>query len=78
MRLREFLIVYDYGTGGVWGLALASNPAKIREHFPQLRIVAERPIWMDDGRFQKLREASSFVVGEPATYPEWLRALNSR
>jgi hypothetical protein len=72
---REFLVMYDYSTGAVWGLAHAADEAQIRRYFPQLEIVDERPAWMDAQRFEKLRAVSEFTVSDPDTYPEWLTAL---
>ena len=72
---QEFLVLYDYSTGGVWGIAHAADEAEIRRYFPQLTIVDERPAWMDDQRLEKIRRVSEFTVSDSSTYPEWLRAL---
>jgi hypothetical protein len=33
---REYLVLYDYGMGGVWAYLTAENEDQIRERFPQL------------------------------------------
>jgi hypothetical protein len=71
----EFLVVYDYGTGGVWGLALARDRLEIEQQLPQLRVVETRPAWMDDVQLENIAATSRFSVGDPNTYPEWLRTL---
>jgi hypothetical protein len=42
---REYLVLYDYGMGGVWAYLTAESEHQIRERFPQLRVVTETPSW---------------------------------
>jgi hypothetical protein len=35
----------------------------------------DRPEWMDDQEEAKIRSEDSFVVADPTTYPNWLRAI---
>jgi hypothetical protein len=72
---REFLVVYDYGMGGVWAFATARSEAEIEEVFPELTIIGERPEWMTPEEEQNIRAVSSFVVSGPMTYPEWVRMM---
>ena len=72
---KQYLVVYDYSTGGIWGLARADNASEIERLFPQLTVVSKRPAWMNEERINKLRANSSFVIDDPSTYPEWLRTL---
>lgn len=72
---REFLVVYDYGMGGVWAFASAGSEAEIKDMFPELTIVADIPGWMTPEEEQRIRMDSSLVVSDPATYPEWLRTM---
>ena len=74
MSEREFLVVYDYGMGGVWGLARAQSEGEILRAFPELKVVHEAPDWMTRERERKLR-SESFAVAEPSTFPDWLRIL---
>ncbi|HKO20677.1 MAG TPA: hypothetical protein VJU82_17515 [Acidobacteriaceae bacterium] len=75
MSEREFLVVYDYGTGGVWGFARAASETEILETFPELTVVYETPAWMTQEEERNIRSVSSFAIGEPSSYPEWLRVL---
>jgi hypothetical protein len=52
---KEFLVVYDYGTGGAWAYLLADSAAQIHDRFPELRVVGERPDWLTDEEVQHLR-----------------------
>jgi hypothetical protein len=35
----EFVVIDDYGTGGVWGMIAAESAAAITSRYPQLRVV---------------------------------------
>ena len=72
---REFLVVYDYGMGGVWGFARAQSEAEICRTFPELSIVHGNPAWMTQEQERRVRSVSSFKVAEPSSYPEWLQTL---
>jgi hypothetical protein len=75
MSEREFWVVYDYGMGGVWGVARARSEADVLQSFPELEVVSETPVWMTEEFERKVRSVSSFAVSQPATYPDWLHAL---
>jgi|GEM_PF-861707 hypothetical protein len=73
--MKEFWVVYDYGMGGGWALARAESQSEIARTFPELKVVDEKPEWMTQEIERKLRTESSFAVGDPRTYPKWLRDL---
>lgn len=54
---REFLIGYDYGAGGLWGIMAATGREEILEVYPELYVVeiTEAPSWMDVERLDDLR-----------------------
>ncbi len=47
-----FLVCYDYGMGGLWGVVMAPNEEAIKTVYPELDVVHGRPTWMTDERFQ--------------------------
>jgi hypothetical protein len=51
----RYLVMYDYGQGGVWGYVRADSAAQITEQFPELAVISERPAWMDDDSEAKLK-----------------------
>ncbi len=53
---REFLVVYDYGMGGLWGVIRARSPREIKALYPELVIVEAPPAWMTSEEFQRLRD----------------------
>jgi hypothetical protein len=65
MSRREFLVAYDYGMGGLWAIVVAESAEEISVKYPELVIVAERPKWMDDSRYAKLR-AEPLTLDSPA------------
>jgi hypothetical protein len=72
---REFLVVYDYGMGGVWGFARAQSETEILQTLPELMVIHDRPAWMTQEQERNVRAVSSFTVGDGSSYPEWLQAL---
>lgn len=77
MRIEkhEFLVTYDYGTGGLWAVLQAICAIDITSKYPQLTVVDERPDWMDDKTYNKIRSNSNYNVNN---IPEdsWLQKLN--
>ena len=52
---QRFLVVYDYGQGGVWAVVEADRREHIAERCPELQIFEERPAWMTEERAARLR-----------------------
>jgi hypothetical protein len=61
-----FLVCWDYGTGGVWGLIRARSEQEIVRLYPELEVVQERPSWMDDSRWEHLAELEYDIDGAPS------------
>ena len=52
---KDFLVVYDYGTGGIWTVIHARSKEEIEQKFPDLKVMNDpRPDWMTDERFSEL------------------------
>jgi hypothetical protein len=43
---RPFLVLYDYGQGGLWAHLIAESENQIRSRHPELVILEARPAWM--------------------------------
>jgi hypothetical protein len=52
---NPYLVVYDYGTGGLWGLLRARSKDEIATKYPELSILDQRPDWMTADRFDELK-----------------------
>jgi hypothetical protein len=49
-----FLIAYDYGMGGLWGVMWARSEEEIQQAYPEVNLVKEWPSWMDDEDYARL------------------------
>ncbi len=52
---NEFLVCYDYGTGGLWAILRARSADEIRGKFSELLVIDEKPAWMDERRLADLK-----------------------
>lgn len=43
---QRFLVVDDYGMGGIWAYLWAESEREIREKYPTLQIIKEAPDWL--------------------------------
>lgn len=53
---QEFLVCYDYGMGGLWGILMARTADEVSDAYPELVVVSERPKWMTDEDYEALRD----------------------
>ncbi|MFI4999207.1 MAG: hypothetical protein ACHQK9_04950 [Reyranellales bacterium] len=60
----RYLFVYDYGTGGVWGIMHASSKEEIKRKYPKLKIVDGRPSWMSDADYKQIEARSNFDIDD--------------
>jgi hypothetical protein len=44
----RFLVVYDYGQGGLWSYVSAPSKEAIQERFPELQVFDAEPDWMSE------------------------------
>ena len=63
---KSFLCVDDYGQGGVWYLVLARSEEQVKEKLPFLKLVADRPAWMDDASYERLKAQRTIDVDDLA------------
>lgn len=62
---HRFLVAYDYGMGGLWGVILARSADEIRAVYPELAVVDAQPAWMEDEELRGLEEAPYDIDGAP-------------
>jgi hypothetical protein len=69
------LVLYDYGTGGLWAYVYAHSRDEISRKYPKLTIVENRPAWMSDETYDLISSVNAFAIGDEP--PEWLKiAMN--
>ena len=73
MTKQQYLVVYDYGMGGVWGVMAARSEQEIYQKFPQLKVVETRPDWMSEAYYSDLSNDTFDIDGEPRG---WLAKLD--
>ena len=64
---NNFLVVYDYGMGGVWAIISARSKDEIAKKYPMLSIWEGRPDWITDEHYRKVTEARTFDIDEEPT-----------
>ena len=74
---QSFLVVYDYGQGGLWAFVKAEAEEQITAQYPELKVIPERPDWMSDEEQASIMHTDSYDIEEP---PKGLLAdiLNAR
>jgi hypothetical protein len=66
LTMQSFVVAYDYGNGGLWGVVDAMSEAEITSAYPELSLVRERPKWMKLELYEKiLHEEHCLVTGLP-------------
>lgn len=65
MKKRDFLVVYDYGQGGVWAFLTARSRSEIERRFPELRVFERAPDWMSKSDLERIRAKMSFDLDRP-------------
>lgn len=61
---KPFLVVYDYGMGGLWGTMMAASEEEIDAKYPELIIFDGRPDWMPEDDYEDVR-SNVYDVDEP-------------
>lgn len=62
---RAFLVAYDYGMGGLWGVLHARSAEEILTAYPELAIADKVPSWMSADRLAELEETPYDIDGAP-------------
>jgi hypothetical protein len=70
---KRYLVVYDYGQGGVWAYITAESPEQITDRFPDLSVVEATPDWMTDEVRKNLEARMSFDIDDPTGWPASFR-----
>jgi hypothetical protein len=61
---KTFLVLYDYGTGGVWRVLRASSKEKILRRYPSLLVYDERPTFLSAPSFAIITQVI-YDIDEP-------------
>lgn len=69
---RKFLVVYDYGQGGIWMFFYAHSSGDITAKYPKLKVVDQIPSWMDEKNVDLIERNRTYDIDEPPH--GWLRS----
>ena len=75
MTRKEFLVLYDYGQGGLWAIIRADTAQQIRDRYPQLQVFEEAPSFLKAGILADLKRKSAVEIDDPPT--GWLADLEA-
>lgn len=64
---QAFLVVYDYGSGGVWAYVRADSAEEIEHEFPELKVVFELPTWMSEDERRTIAEQATHDLRDDRT-----------
>jgi hypothetical protein len=71
---NQYLILHDYGTGGVWGLMTARSEQEIYDKYPMVEVIKMRPAWMTDAVYNEIILKNLFDIDDEPR--GWLSKLN--
>jgi hypothetical protein len=78
---QQFVVIDDYGTGGIWGLITAESAEAITRRYPQLRVVMiGNPAWVTPEKYSEIindwiKPSEHFDIDHPTG---WLAAWDER
>jgi hypothetical protein len=72
----EFLVLYDYGTGGSWAYLQADSEGQIHARYPQLKVMTVRPEWLTPEVDANLRRRMTIDINDSEN--PFLAALNAQ
>lgn len=68
-HMTPFLVCYDYGMGGLWGVLMADSRQTILDRYPELDVFASRPAWMSTEYWDELSASEPRTLDAPADGP---------
>jgi len=74
MARKEFLVLYDYGQGGLWAIIRADTAQQIRDRYPQLQVFEKRPSFLSADMLADLQRKPAADIDDPPT--GWLADLD--
>ena len=71
---QRFLVVYDYGQGGVWAFVWARSEVQLHRVFRDLKVVDSPPSWLTGEELAKTERQMTFDVDEVKP-DDWIARL---
>jgi hypothetical protein len=70
----RFLVVYDYGQGGVWAFVWARSVDEIHEKFRDLQVVDSMPSWLKGDELAVTEQRMTFDADDVKP-DDWIARL---
>lgn len=61
---QKFLVVYDYGQGGIWAFVWARSEEEIHDRFRDLKVVESVPLWLTGDQLRVVEQRMTFDVDD--------------
>ena len=61
---HPFLVLYDYGQGGVWAVILARSESEIRRRFPMLEVHRGPPDWLTGSDLSQIEHTMTIDIDD--------------
>lgn len=71
---RRFLVLYDYGQGGVWAFVWARAVEEIHDKFRDLQVVEKMPEWLTGEQLAITEQKMTFDVDDVKP-DDWIARL---
>jgi hypothetical protein len=71
---QRFLVVYDYGQGGVWAFVWARSQEEIHRVFRDLKVVNDLPSWLTGDQLAITEQRMTFDVDDVKP-DDWIARL---
>src|ERR1700712_1020149 len=80
MDYEKYLVVLDYGTGGLWQAVFAESATSITDQYPELDVIDESvlPQWMSHARYLEFRDGKPETAERLHETPKHLLAIIRR
>jgi hypothetical protein len=72
---NTYLAAHDYGMGGIWMLIDAESAQQIERTYPDVKVIDNRPPWLNDEVFAKIKAHNHFDIDAPTGYLLSLRRV---
>jgi len=64
MKKKPYLVVYDYGQGGVWAIINSRSPREITKKYPELKIYRRKPFFMKRETYNQIAQQMTVDIDD--------------
>lgn len=61
---RPYLVLYDYGMGGIWAYLLARSPEEIARAFPELTVYDQPPEFLTPEVLERIKATLTIDIDD--------------